>query len=711
VKAPALVHGDLTLIFRLIRDAFTSDVNRVVLDSPDAYENALELVEMIAPRLKNRVFLYDESLPIFHAYNLEQEIDRMLRRKVWLPSGGHLSIDQAEALTAIDVNTGRFVGSVELAETVLTTNLQAAEEVARQLRLRDLGGIIVVDFIDMDNLKHRQQVTKVFEEALRRDRAKIKMHSISALGLVEMTRKRTGESLGGLLTEPCPYCAGIGRVQTPFTMALRIDRELAAAAVEYSDAEAFQVVAHPRVITNMLGYEGEAVRDLELYIERPVYLRSEENFHPNAYRLERLTLEQALAGVSHLEEGEIVEGVVSNPDPELSLSPLVQARGIFIVVPELEAPVGARVKVRINVAGTSFATAEPVSAELRAPAAVTNISAERPPLVSPSILPAYLRDEMSQVPPHGVELLSPSASAVPVPMEEIAPVSPSRKESLRERRRGGRKGKVAAEFVPEAETVTPFMAMQEEVIEALPVAPFSELPSGEAVAASAEAEEQAGEPRRKSRRRRRRRRGEGPVTAEVAGSEDVLDVAPTAEGGEEAEAAGEPGTEEEISAQAAEGAVPHEKRRRRRGGVRHRRSAARQAELAAQQTAEETAAPAPVAEETIPEPAQPEPVIEAPAVVEMPTEPVKAPARRRQPRRKPAEKAPQPSLPEMAEETPAPEPPPPAVPETPEAPPVAEETAEEKPARRRTPAKRKTPTRRKKATEETPPPAEGQPEE
>ena len=180
VSAPALVHGDMTLVLRLIRDAFTRDINRLVVDSPSAYENILELVGMLSPHLKNRVFLYDEELPIFHAYNIEPEIERTLRRKVWLPSGGSLIIDQAEALIAIDVNTGRFVGSVELAETVLTTNLQAAEEVARQLRLRDLGGIIVVDFIDMDNPRHRAQVMKAFEEALRRDRAKIKVHNISA---------------------------------------------------------------------------------------------------------------------------------------------------------------------------------------------------------------------------------------------------------------------------------------------------------------------------------------------------------------------------------------------------------------------------------------------------------------------------------------------------------------------------------------------------
>ncbi|MHB9026607.1 MAG: Rne/Rng family ribonuclease [Armatimonadota bacterium] len=693
VKAPALVHGDLTLIFRLIRDAFTSDVNRVVLDSPDAYENALELVEMIAPRLKNRVFLYDETLPIFHAYNIEQEIDRMLRRKVWLPSGGHISVDQAEALTAIDVNTGRFVGSVELAETVLTTNLQAAEEVARQLRLRDLGGIIVVDFIDMDNPKHRQQVTKAFEDALRRDRAKIKVHSISALGLVEMTRKRTGESLGGLLTEPCPYCAGIGRVQTPLTMALRVDRELAAAAVEFPDTEAFLVVAHPRVIASMLGYEGEALRDLEQYLERPVYLRCEEDFHPNTYRLERLTLEQALAGVSHLEEDEIVEGVVSNPDPELSLNPLLQARGYFIAVPELEAPVGARVTVRVRAAGTSFASAEPAGEEMRATAEAMAPPAKRPPLVPVSVLPGYLRDELATIPPHGLELLSPTAGAVQALPEEMAPISAhTRAESLHERRRGGKRGrKPLPETVPDGEAVTSFEEVVEEIAEALPVGEEAVTPSG--------VDEPLGEHRRPRSRRRRRRRPEGTATT---GSEDILDVSPAAESGEEAA----PAETEVSTTPEGESAVPHEKRRRRRGGVRHRRSKARQAELLAM----EGHAPAALGgEEIIPAPVAPEPVAEITSGAEAPAETEEsAPAqtrRRRSTRKKHVEQASHPSLPDMGMEAP-PTAPPASIPENVETPPVAE-SAEETPARR-APARRRTTTRRKK-TEETPP-AEGQTE-
>jgi ribonuclease G len=518
VKAPALVHGDLNLILRLIRDAFTRDVNRLVVDSQSAHENILELVAMISPGLKSRVFLYDEPMPIFHAYNIETEIERTLRRKVWLPSGGHIAVDQAEALIAIDVNTGRFVGSVELSETVLTTNLQAAEEVARQLRLRDLGGIIVVDFIDMDNPRHRQQVMKAFEEALKRDRAKIKVHNISPLGLVEMTRKRTGESLAGMLTELCPYCSGIGRVQNALTMALRIQRDIAAHAVEYPTTEAFAITAHPRVIANVLGYEGEIHLDLESYVDRPVYLRCAEEFHPNTYMVERVTLEQALVAVSHLEEGDIVEGQVVNPDPALSLSPLVLAKGIYLVLPELDAPVGAMVKVRVKQTGTSLAFGEPLAEELRGVRTAERTRAhEPPPLMPETILPAYLREERASRPPRELSLLSPTArlsfeEETEALIEHAEP--PSYERVMKRRRRGGRRGRE----LPETTTELPVSQPEEEV--ELPVE--VEVEPGETAAILDEVLSTEPSIDTTVKRRRRRRRRKTPRTSEGEVAQEAL---------------------------------------------------------------------------------------------------------------------------------------------------------------------------------------------
>ena len=561
-KAPTLVHGDLNLILRLIRDAFTRDVNSLVVDSQSAYENILELVAMISPGLKNRVFLYEEPMPIFHAYNVETEIERTLRRKVWLPSGGHIAIDQAEALIAIDVNTGRFVGSVELSETVLTTNLQAAEEVARQLRLRDLGGIIVVDFIDMDNPRHRQQVMKAFEEALKRDRAKIKVHNISPLGLVEMTRKRTGESLAGLLTEACPYCSGIGRVQSALTVALRIQRDIAAGAVEYPATEAFAITAHPRVIASVLGYEGEVHRDLESYVDRPVYLRNAEDFHPNTYQVERLALEQALVAVPHLEEGDLVEGRVVNPDPALSLSPLVMAKGVYIVVPELDAPVGALVKVRVTQTGTSMAFGEPLAEELRGVRAGERPQARtRPPLLPETILPAYLREERALRPPRELSLLSPTAGTARLSFEEeVEPVEhaePSFEHGPKRRRRSKR-GKEMPEPAVELPAVLPeeVMILPPEVGETaaiLEAAVDGVLPVGA---------EAPGESAAKRRRRRRRRKGARMTELEAA-QETALPAGETIEAeGEATPAALAPAVAPAALAPAGE-VAPRSRRRRR----------------------------------------------------------------------------------------------------------------------------------------------------
>ncbi|MGB9620147.1 MAG: Rne/Rng family ribonuclease, partial [Armatimonadota bacterium] len=214
VSAPGLVHQDLSLIYKTIRDAFGSDVSKMIIDSPVDYEKAVELIELISPKMRSRLHLYDESEPIFERYSIESEIESLLRRKVWLKSGGHVTFDSTEALTAIDVNTGKFIGSTSLSDTILKTNLDAVVEIARQLRLRDIGGIIVIDFIDMASAKDRQKVVSALEKELHKDRTRTKICHISPLGLVEMTRKRTGETLTELVTEPCPYCQGRGRVES-----------------------------------------------------------------------------------------------------------------------------------------------------------------------------------------------------------------------------------------------------------------------------------------------------------------------------------------------------------------------------------------------------------------------------------------------------------------------------------------------------------------
>ena len=312
-RAPALLHQDLTLTYQVIRDVFTEDVDSLVIDSKSVYESAVELVNTIAPNLRSRVKRYRGRLPIFHKYGIEGEMDRLLRRRVWMRTGGYISIDQAEAFTAIDVNTGRFTGSSGLADTILRTNLEAAEEIARQLRLRDLGGVIVIDFIDMERSRHRQRVMKAFEQALKRDRQKTKIVHLSPLGLVEMTRKRRGESLMGILTETCPLCAGLGRIRNALTIALKLERDARRLAVEHRP-EALLLRAAPRVAALIVGDEGQRAAALEKTVGRPVYARADEHFGIEEHELTGLTLAALTKQVRTFAKGD--EVTVTTLDPQ-----------------------------------------------------------------------------------------------------------------------------------------------------------------------------------------------------------------------------------------------------------------------------------------------------------------------------------------------------------------------------------------------------------
>jgi ribonuclease G len=287
-QAPALVQPDLTLLYKTIRDVFGSDVSKLIIDEPAEFEKANELLDRISPKLKGRIFLYDGSQPIFDHFNLENEIDRSLKRKVFLKSGGSLIIDETEALTVIDVNTSKFVGSSSLAETIVKTNLDAANEIARQLRLRDIGGIIVIDFIDMTSARDKQAVLKALELALKRDRSRTKISNISPLGLVEMTRKRTGETLSGFMSDECPYCNGRGHLPSAESVSLLVERDLRRQVIAQHNArkDAFLVTCHPDVAELLIGADGGVVEDLERQLQRVVFVRSDEEAHVEKYSIE-----------------------------------------------------------------------------------------------------------------------------------------------------------------------------------------------------------------------------------------------------------------------------------------------------------------------------------------------------------------------------------------------------------------------------------------
>jgi ribonuclease G len=225
-SAPTLIHHDLDLVLRTIRDVLTPEFKSVWVDSVEQYQRIVEFLDQIQPVLVSRVRLYRRDEPIFDEFGIEREIAKALNSKVWLKSGGYIVINQTEALVAIDVNTGKYVGRKNLEETVFRTNLEAAKEIVRQIRLRDLGGIIVLDFIDMEDLANRAALFEAFENEIKKDRSKTKILQISEFGLIEMTRKRVRQSLGRSLTQPCPYCAGSGRIKSNTTISLEIWREL-----------------------------------------------------------------------------------------------------------------------------------------------------------------------------------------------------------------------------------------------------------------------------------------------------------------------------------------------------------------------------------------------------------------------------------------------------------------------------------------------------
>ena len=271
-----LVHGDLPLSMRILRDLMDAGVERIRIDSRAESERVQEFAKVFVPEATTRIECYDGQAPIFDLYGVEDEIQRALDRKVELKSGGHLVIDQTEAMTTIDVNTGAFTGHRNLEETVLKTNLEATQAIGRQLRLRNLGGIIILDFIDMANPDHRAQVLRALERELARDRTRTHVHPFSPLGLIEMTRKRSRESLGHLLTETCPSCGGRGHIKTVETVCHDIAREVQRAARQY-DARSFLVLACPAVVEKLQEQSG-GLAELEAQFKRPIRLQAEAHY-------------------------------------------------------------------------------------------------------------------------------------------------------------------------------------------------------------------------------------------------------------------------------------------------------------------------------------------------------------------------------------------------------------------------------------------------
>ncbi|HSX59878.1 MAG TPA: ribonuclease G [Tahibacter sp.] len=271
------IYEDLPLSLRALRDLMRRDIEKVRVDSRETYDKIHSFTQQFMPDLVERIEHYPGERPIFDLYGVEDEIQRALRKEVPLKSGGYLIVDQTEAMTTVDVNTGAFLGHRNLEETVYRTNLEAAQAAARQLRLRNLGGIIIIDFIDMTDEEHKRQVLRTLEKALARDHAKTTVYDMSPLGLVEMTRKRTTESLERQLCEPCPECGGRGSLKTAETVTYEIFREITRAVRQF-DAEKLLVLAAPKVVSRILEEESAAVAELEEFIRKTIRFQPEEHY-------------------------------------------------------------------------------------------------------------------------------------------------------------------------------------------------------------------------------------------------------------------------------------------------------------------------------------------------------------------------------------------------------------------------------------------------
>jgi ribonuclease G len=284
-KAPAVLHRDLNLVQRILRDLLSPDFKQVRVDNESDYERCVEFVNQSQPSLVGHVKLYTRKTPIFEEFGIQQEIDQALKPKVWLKSGGYIVINQTEALVAIDVNTGKFVGKTNrLEDTIVKTNIDAINEIVRQVRLRDLGGILVIDFIDMDERRNRTKVVQALEEALRRDRAPTKVVSFSDFGLVAITRKRVKQSLERSLCQPCSYCTGAGWVKSVTTVCYEILGEVKKMAPEL-ESETITLRVHPDVAQALKSRQGALVSEIEALTHKDVFIKGDANVHIERFEI------------------------------------------------------------------------------------------------------------------------------------------------------------------------------------------------------------------------------------------------------------------------------------------------------------------------------------------------------------------------------------------------------------------------------------------
>ncbi|HEB72497.1 MAG TPA: Rne/Rng family ribonuclease [Nitrospirae bacterium] len=284
--APSVVYQDLNIIQRSIRDLFTGDVSEIIIDDKTEYEETIAFCESYLPEIVEKITLYTEKEPVFGKFGIEMEVERALGRKVWLKSGGYIIIDQTEALTAIDVNTGKFVGKRDQEETILKTNLEAVSEIVYQLRLRNIGGLIIIDFIDMERRESNDKVYSALDQAVKNDRSRTNILKISELGLVEMTRKRSRDSLSRIQTTTCPYCEGEGRIKAPMTVLYEACREIRRVAGKLDGKREIICTVAPVVAELIFDEESGYIDFLEEELDVTIVVKTDYKQHQERFFVE-----------------------------------------------------------------------------------------------------------------------------------------------------------------------------------------------------------------------------------------------------------------------------------------------------------------------------------------------------------------------------------------------------------------------------------------
>ncbi|MFO7951997.1 MAG: Rne/Rng family ribonuclease [Bacillota bacterium] len=355
--APAILYQDLSLTCRIARDLFVEEFSSFLIDDKHEYEKVKEIVDYISPHLKTKVKYYKEDEPIFERYGIEKELEKALSRQVWLKSGGYLVFDETEALTVVDVNTGRYIGRRNLADTILKTNLEAAEEIACQVRLRDIGGIIIIDFIDMSLEDHRRKVIDKLSDSIKNDRTKTYVLGLTNLGLVEMTRKKVRQDLSEYLQQTCPYCSGSGRVRTPLVVSTRIESEIKQ-QLQKEKSEAVLIEMHHEVASIIIGTGGGNLKKLEDELNCKIFIRGAEDIHVEEYRIAARGSKKEIQDLAlPVKAGEVLELEVEEPHSANPNHGIARIQGFVINIEGAGEKVGQKVKVEVKDVNRTYARA------------------------------------------------------------------------------------------------------------------------------------------------------------------------------------------------------------------------------------------------------------------------------------------------------------------------------------------------------------------